>query len=680
MFDYPSLRLNVIPLGVELGTETFSFYRQKKDDRFVALRAFGIPCALSAKYDYLYTDFNVYDSADVTAEVSLSESQNFAKHYLNHSLYTWFEDKAYFRERNFIRNVVLYFKAPNEESGDKKVYSFDRYILRPTVKRFTNGVELTIMYKGRIRVATCSLLEYPGPSTDINKVVYERQIYRYNDFIDRFRNSDRANVYPVLNRKVAECLGVSSNSRKRANKVEEHCRYIHNFYEQFIRDPEFVQIFKPSVDGFLKPRKERLFKIPSEALQLRFGEGSKGMDPFQGLNKNGPYYAPKKGHVELFIIVHKEDSNYGNVLYTALSKGLGSFKGLQQFARIPINISEKNIVYTDKDDPVPEIEHQLSKTSFNSHTQYTAIYVSPFSRFEEDDVRYRVYYRIKELLLKYSISSQVIHNKSITHKGFKYFLPNIATALIAKTGGVPWTLNQQDQSELIIGIGAYRPKELDKTYLGSAFCFTNTGDFEGFDSFTSDRLVHLAGSLQKAIRSYRNKHHNIKRIVLHYYKLLNRKENECLMNAMKEMKLDIPLVVITIFKQGSRDLVLADTATKYNLPVCGTWYRYGTSGFLICSNTRYDDNSNRIKDYPFPIKIIVDVAGKDKEAEQIVSDNDEMAILIKQILQLGRLNWRTVSVNGMPVTITYPEMVARKFPYFEGNIIPAFGKKNMWFL
>jgi hypothetical protein len=39
-----------------------------------------------------------------------------------------------------------------------------------------------------------------------------------------------------------------------------------------------------------------------------------------------------------------------------------------------------------------------------------------------------------------------------------------------------------------------------------------------------------------------------------------------------------------------------------------------------------------------------------------------------------------VSQQNTPVTIAYPEMVAKIFPYFKQPKIPEFGTVNLWFL
>jgi hypothetical protein len=54
--------------------------------------------------------------------------------------------------------------------------------------------------------------------------------------------------------------------------------------------------------------------------------------------------------------------------------------------------------------------------------------------------------------------------------------------------------------------------------------------------------------------------------------------------------------------------------------------------------------------------------------------------LIDQVYQFSRMYWKSVRQQNLPVTIKYPEMVAKMVPHFDGVEIPDFGKDNLWFL
>jgi hypothetical protein len=54
--------------------------------------------------------------------------------------------------------------------------------------------------------------------------------------------------------------------------------------------------------------------------------------------------------------------------------------------------------------------------------------------------------------------------------------------------------------------------------------------------------------------------------------------------------------------------------------------------------------------------------------------------LLDQVYQFSRMYYKSVKQQNLPVTISYPEMVARIFTWFEGDSLNTFGKSNMWFL
>ena len=55
------------------------------------------------------------------------------------------------------------------------------------------------------------------------------------------------------------------------------------------------------------------------------------------------------------------------------------------------------------------------------------------------------------MLLDKGISSQFVSNSSIKEPNFHYALPNIAIAILAKLGGIPWKLYNKRYNELVIG-------------------------------------------------------------------------------------------------------------------------------------------------------------------------------------------------------------------------------------
>jgi len=112
------------------------------------------------------------------------------------------------------------------------------------------------------------------------------------------------------------------------------------------------------------------------------------------------------------------------------------------------------------------------------------------------------------------------------------------------------------------------------------------------------------------------------------------------------------------------------------MPINGTYLKVGHNKFLLFNNTRYQDKSYlKPRDYHFPIKVSFKATNED-----LLKDSKVIRGLIDQIYQFSRMYWKSISQQNLPVTTSYPEMVAKIFPHFEYDVLPDFGKENLWFL
>ena len=131
---------------------------------------------------------------------------------------------------------------------------------------------------------------------------------------------------------------------------------------------------------------------------------------------------------------------------------------------------------------------------------------------------------------------------------------------------------------------------------------------------------------------------------------------------LKEIRYNIPIVVVTINKTETKDIIAFDNEVADKMPLSGTYIKVDKNTYLVYNNSKYnqeefDKNKGR-KLYHYPIEII------------------------KQVHKLSRINWKTVDTQNLPITVTYPEYLARYIPYFTNDEIPnkQFSCHNLWFL
>jgi len=157
---------------------------------------------------------------------------------------------------------------------------------------------------------------------------------------------------------------------------------------------------------------------------------------------------------------------------------------------------------------------------------------------------------------------------------------------------------------------------------------------------------------------------------------MNQDELQPIEDGLKELRLEIPVFIVSINKTESTDFVAFDEDYSEIMPLSGTYINIGFNRYLLFNNSRYNNYPvSGIAGYPFPIKLSISCSNKELE-----KDTKVIGELLDQVYQFSRVYWKSLIQQNLPVTIKYPEMVAEMFPYFDGYEIPEFGKDNLWFL
>ncbi len=455
----------------------------------------------------------------------------------------------------------------------------------------------------------------------------------------------------------------------------------HRLYIDYINTEGFKEGIPLHDRGFTKVAPVSVSTTNDSSNDLSFSNNQKGRVPKYDVRKLKPYQKSPWSKTHLFFIVHKEDVQVAVKLKGYFEKGLKWFKGLNDFASLLLH-TEKNfsVVFTDKDHPLAEIEKKLDERIFEPEIKYIAVYVTPYSKYEAEDDKRKIYYRVKEMLLKRNITAQVIEANKVIDQGddYVYSLLNIGVAMLAKLNGIPWRLHTPIKNELIVGVGAFKHVEDDVQYIGSAFSFNNLGSFNSFDYFMRHETDILGGCIAAKVKEYASVNKTPDRLIIHFYKKLSQEELVPIEKALQELELPnpIPIYIITINKTEAEDIVAFDLDYTELMPESGTYINIGDNKYLLYNNTRYEGSIvSKADGYPFPIKLAIDCTDKSKLKDvKIINE------LIDQAYQFSRMYWKSVRQQNLPVTIKYPEMVAQIAPYFEGDDIAHYGKNNLWFL
>jgi hypothetical protein len=683
------LILNVLPFSHPEEERTFGLFKEKKEG-LIPVHRWEFPKPLWEKqaeevklFQYLYTDLTENPAADFHATFKFSESYRFADHYYRHKIYKHFLKEADVVEMGFVNDITVWFHDKSINNAD--FFSYKKYTLRVQYGKVSQGMELALSYDGMSLVYKKNLAQLDNvPPEKINRVIYNKEIYSYQKNSELVKH-DLPNVYPILSKPLSDTLAIERPTKREPNKYIPYLAEINYFYETYLNQSDFKNIIHIG-DAFVKLEDTAIHKTKYTSNELLFGKDRNGnyqksVEPKKDFLRLGPHAPSKSPNVRFIFVYHKADKEkYVKQLFSIFRKGLADayvpFPPIQDAIKQNVFLEQsKGFEFSSVDTAIQEIQQQLVPFQKVPNTQYVAIYISPIKKDEKDADRLALYFRIKELLLNQDITSQVVFKESLFHKDLKWYLPNIAVALLAKINGVPWRLDRPNQKDLVVGVGAFYSLTNRTKYIGSTFCFNNDGTFQGFSCIPATQTDLLAAEISKAIMKYVvDNHDKAERLIIHFYKKISEDELKPIMDVLHTFNWNIPVIVITINKTLSNDYVAFDMDNAHRMPVSGTIIPIGRNQYLLYNNTRYNE-ADKVSDYPFPVKLTFS-----SQTPEILNDVLTIKDLIDGVYQFSRMYWKSVKQQNLPVTIKYPEMAAEIFSHFDGPGLPPFGTKNLWFL
>lgn len=621
-------------------------------------------------------------------------SFSFLKKYYTRMLTQHFRDKGLIASNNFVSDTEVWIP-------DKPVYpgcnSYRTFTLRVQFNRAGHKPELLIAMGDVKSVFDKPLTDAAFseiPDDLFNRLVYQNRIYYKQDMPDTVRRH-LDETYPCVSFGLLRAMNIDRPAPDKGNRYPKYSAAIEEFRKNHLCDNVLHKVLVPETTWkTIAP--ERLDTL--QISELQFGEG-RHTDPMKGMREFGPKELVEDETV-FFFIVHTDDKPLAVTVNDYLvGKNAGFGGGLSGFLRMNYNTEpNRSIVFENKENPLPEIQQKLALREFETAKRYVAIYLSPHSKWTRNQRLKTIYYHLKELLLSYGVVSQTIEanklwspareiakegniERAVLKPGFNYSLPNILVAISAKLGATPWCFEKQEREELVIGISAYKSRDLENKYLGSAFSFTNEGRFQGFNCFRSSQINELAGSIALAVKDFCNGKQKPERLVIHFYKRLNKRELKPIEMMLSSMGLDIPVVVVSVNKGFSDDLIGFDTAREHKMPVTGTYLKAGHGQYLLYNNQLQTGNEkiNPREGYPFPLKITIQKFGVGQTETENISAGEESQLLL-QVCRFSQLYWKSVSRQWLPVTLRYPEMLAQIAPHFRYGDIPETGRESLWFL
>ena len=629
-------------------------------------------------------------------------SVSFLKKYCTRLITLHFQNLGFPCRTNFVSDTEVWIKTT---SPYKDCTGYRIYTLKVQFDYDLKSFELLVI-AGEIRSvynrAVTDQIFSETPDDAFGRVVYKTDILVYANMSNTARRN-LAEVFPCLNSPLKDLLRFPHTKPDKSNRYVKFYQEVEQFKNEYLVNSGLSKVVEIAAEW---KKAMPVYFETDELKKIQFGGGTH-TQPKYGL----PLYGPVElmdDQVVFFFIGHKDDKPLAVTLNDYFLGNYSSeFKGLYDYSKLKYNTEvNSSIWFDDKDNPLPQIKNgikaKLENQRKDNGKRYVAIYLSPHPKYGSSPAGHKIYYEVKEYLLSHGIVSQTIdagkawgperlllpkrdaneRDRAKLKDGFQYSFANIAVAIYAKLGGKPWSFEKQKTDELVIGVSAYKSYQLEKKFIGSAFSFTNEGMFHGFECFSSTQLSQLAGSIKIALTNSARENPGIKRLIIHFYKKLSYREIQPIQKALSELKLQIPVIVATVNKTFSEDLIGFDLSTSHYMPVSGNYLAISQYQYLLYNNQLTKGDAEipvEREGYPFPLKIYLQKYEPDS-AEPFPLTDEEVVPVLEQLCRFSLLYWKSVSRQWMPVTLRYPEMLAQIAPHFKYKDWGDLGSDSLWFL
>ncbi len=603
--------------------------------------------------------------------LKLDEESFFIPLFIKEKIYDFFVQKNFLIGRSFINNLEVWEQKTSNSDHDEYV------VWGLTIEKSANDYVLTIGLNSQDSIIHKKTLKDLGINESfVKRVLIGNRIYR----VTKIKPEEALTGQPVLNKKLTKALLTSTIYGSPKFAFPNHYKLIMAFYDTYLKGQEVFSGLTVLASGLREVKPDERFVLPREGNLLEFADDKSEYDPYRGFSKYGPYKVPDDIAKAKFIFIFgNSDRDSANNLYKYFKYGYRHFPGLEAFSKVPFDVDKENsITFENFSDPLPEFRTKVANLKLNSDFKYLALYISPFSEETAGESEKKAYFEIKEELLKRNITSQVIESDKLKSQAVHFYLPNMAIAILAKLGGIPWKLKRQPENYLLLGYGDSRADSGGRKYIGNTVCFDNSGVFKALKCFEYSE-ENLQVNLQKAIVEHIAQNGEPSRLIIHYFKDWGSREDTKLERAFSYLNLKIPYIVLNINDNKARDYICFDLSYSGKIPISGTVVEIKKNkSYIMFNNERYSDDISTYKgDDKFPVKVKI-------SASRGISldEKSEISSLLDQVYQFTRLYWRSIKQKAVPVTIEYAKELSEKISFFTTKELPQsdVAQKSLWFI
>jgi hypothetical protein len=397
------------------------------------------------------------------------------------------------------------------------------------------------------------------------------------------------------------------------------------------------------------------WRLPAARLRFDPAVPSRvGTHAFKALKQHGPYDNSQLGLSDgsLLFVFPTSERELARQLARTLLNGIGTYPGFAQLFRVQVAAGRalKSLeVETDLSDLATAgvaYREAIAGRDAAREPDLAIVLVPHSERFETQTP----YYEAKAAFGNLAIPTQMVTTELLRDDAqFQWSVANIALAIFAKLGGIPWAVEAPaGDDDLIIGVGRADVGRdgARQRHFGYAVTFVSNGIYRQTWSFTptADDSVYeerLQAAIEEALRA--DLDHPPGRLVVHLAKQAGVREIEAARRAMEAANLTVPVAFLRLDDSSLHDLADTDEATF--APPKGLVAKLGPRRALLQT-----EGLGALGPPDGPLLVTMD-----RRSTVLESDFDA---LVAQVFRLAHANWRGFNAQAKPATLVYGEELA----------------------
>lgn len=477
-------------------------------------------------------------------------------------------------------------------------------------------------------------------------------------------------------------LSLDMHGRSNKNYYSDKFNLICSFLEKVYHEIKIIR----SNDDRLLHIERNLIETPVFQLNKKeyiFSNKSTANSQFQGIRNYGPLKKIDKGVIFVFIFEDRLKS-FANELYLSLTgkSNPGTFPGFEPMFGVQIstsNVRKVQIQGFSNAELLYVVDTVKTLQIAEPDKRIIGIYIEDCAIDTEDILASNHYYFLKYNFIRNNIPLQVVNYRKLGERNsLKWSTSNVALAMFAKMGGIPWVVKPSNNNCLILGVGSsHKRDEVTGTiikYFAYTVCLDSSGLYKTLEVLAdetseSNYLENLKTNLIKILRDGRME--NYKTCVLHLPFKIKQKEIEAISEAIQQIS-DIDFVAM---KVNLDNKYFGYSFHNTLVPYESSFVKLSRNEYLVWFEGLLYGKEVVDKRLANPVHIQFLNLGNPKGF-------DERKYL-QDVLNLSGANWRGFNAKAIPISIYYSQIIAKyseAFEKIEGYEENSISNDKPWFL